>query len=184
MAIDPIFERAFGKLYGKPCWGVQNCVGSDIIFEFGKPHLEIREPSTPNPKASRRVRDLLTRRLVVVHGEWHLWIDLCDWEILQKGRRIGTSRSRSDLQRIVHSLNGQKLVRFSIQSRGQDCVFEFDLGGLLVTNRLGPEDEQWRLFEPTGYVLILRGDNRYSYIRSNAPRDAGPWKPIFLRTQP
>ena len=44
MPVNPVFERVFRKLYGKPCWGVTNWYGSGIHFEFGKPHLEIREP--------------------------------------------------------------------------------------------------------------------------------------------
>jgi hypothetical protein len=183
MAIDPIFERVFKKLYDMPCWGVKNCVGSDIVFEFGKPHLEIREPRTASPKTSRRVRELFARRLVVVHGEWHLWIDLCHWEIFQKGKRIGSDQTRSDLQRLVDSLSGQKLVRFSIRSRGDDCVFEFDLGGVLVTHASGTDYNQWMLFEPSGFVLTLRGDKRFSYHPSNKPSGAGSWKPMYLRTQ-
>ena len=139
MQVDPIFERVFGKLYGKPCWGVTNWFGSGIHLEFGKPHLDIREPRTADLKVSRRVRDALARRLVVVHGDWHLCINVCDWEILHKGKRVGTSRSRSDLQRIMGSLDGQKLIHFSFRSRGNDCVFEFDLGRLLITHRLDPE---------------------------------------------
>jgi len=173
MPVNPLFERVFRGLYGKPCWGVANWFGSGIHLEFGKPQLEIREPRMADLKASRRVRDLLARRLVVVHGDWHLCIDVCHWEIFQQGKRVGTSRSRSDLQRIVDSLNGQKLTRFSFRLRGTDCVFEFDLGGLLVTHRLEPEYEQWTLFEPSGHVLTLRGDKRYSYHRSNQPSDAG-----------
>jgi hypothetical protein len=184
MAIDPIFERVFGELYGKPCWGVTNWFGSGIHLEFGEPHLEVTEPRAASPEAPRRVREALARRLAVVHGDWHLCIDVCDWEIFQQGKRVGSSRSRLELQRIVGSLNGQKLIRFSFRSRGNDCVFEFDLGGVLVSHRLDSEYEQWSLFEPSGYVLALRGDKRYSYVRSNQPSDAGPWKPIFLRTQP
>jgi len=181
MPIDPIFERVFGKLYGKPCWGVTNWYGSGIHIEFGTPHLDIREPRTAGPMVSRRVREGLAKRLVLVHGDWHLCINVCGWEISQKGKRFGTSRSRSDLQRIVASLNGQKLIRFSFRSRGNDCIFQFDLGGLLVTHRLDPDYEQWSLFEPTGHVLTLRGDNKYAYTRSDQPCDAGPWKPIYPR---
>jgi hypothetical protein len=183
MLINPLFERAFKGLYGKPCWGVTNWFGSGINFEFGKPHLDIHEPRTADPKASRRVREVLARRLVVVHGDWHLCIDVCDWEIFQQGKRVGTGRSRSDLQRIVNSLGGQKLVRFSIRSRGDDCVFEFDLGGQLVTHASGTDYEQWTLSEPSGYCLALRGDKKFSYTRSDEPCDAGPWKPIYLRTK-
>lgn len=183
MMIDPIFDRVFKKLYGKPCWGVTNWYGSGIHLELGKPHLDIREPRTADAKASRRVRALLARRLVVVHGDWHLCIDVCEWEIFQQCKRVGSSRSRSaDLQRIVDSMSGQKMVRFLIRSRGDDCVFEFDLGGVLYTHAAGADYDQWTLFEPSGFCLTLRGDKRFSYLRSNEPCDAGPWKPIFLRT--
>jgi hypothetical protein len=181
--IDPIFERAFKKLYGRPCWGVENYVGSDIVFEFGEPHLEIREPTAVSPDASRRVRDLFARRWVTVRGQWHLWIWMCDWEIFHKGRRLGSDQAKSNLQRIVYSLNGQELIRFSIRSRLNECVFEFDLSGVLVTHPYGLEDDQWILYEPSRFVLTVRGDNRFSYQRSNQPHDAGPWKPIFVRTK-
>ena len=181
MAIDPIFERVFKRLYGKPCWGVTNWYGSGIHFEFGKPHLDIREPRTVDPKVSRRVREQLAKRLVVIHGDWHLCIDVCDWEIFQKGKRVGTSRSRPDLQRIVNSLDGQKLVRFSIRSRGDDCVFEFDLGGVLYTHAAGTDYDQWTLFEPSGFCLTLRSDKTHSYHRSNEPIDPRAWKPVYLR---
>jgi hypothetical protein len=181
--VDPLLHRVFKKLYGRLCWGVTNWYGSGIHLEFGNPHLDIREPRPAGPKVSCRVREALARRLVVIHGDWHLCINVCGWEIFQKGKRIGTSRSRSDFQRIVASLNGQKLIRFSFRSRANDCLFESDLGGLLVTHRLGADldYDQWSLFEPTGYVLTLRGDNKYSYRRSDQPSDAGPWKPVLLR---
>jgi hypothetical protein len=163
--------------------GVTNWFGSGIHLEFGKPHLDTRDPRMADLKASRRVRDLLARRLIVVHGDWHLCIDVCDWEIFQQGKRVGSSRSRSDLQRIVSSLSGQKLIRFSFRSRGNDCVFEFDLGGVLVTHASDTDYDQWTLFEPSGFVLTLRGDKRFAYHRSNKPSDAGSWKPMYLRTK-
>jgi hypothetical protein len=184
MTVDPIFERVFKKVYGIPCWGVTNWYGSGIHIEFGKPHLDIREPRTADPKASRRVREHFAKRLVVVHGDWHLCVDVCDWEIFQQGKRVGSSRSRSaDLQRVMNSLDGQRLVRFSIRPRGDGCVFEFDLGGVLVTRPYDRKSEQWTLSEPSGLCLTLRGDKKFSYIRSDEPSDAGPWKPIYLRTK-
>lgn len=180
MRIDPIFERVFRKLYGKPCWGVRNCVGSDITFEFGRPHLEIREPMIASPKSSKRIRELYARRGVHVHGEWHLWVWWSDWEIFQKGKRLGSDRSRSNFERAVRSLDGQKLVKFSINHSGMRCVFEFDLGGILLTYAYNPEGDQWQLFEPSGHVLTLRGDKKYSYTRSNQANYAGPWKPVAI----
>jgi hypothetical protein len=181
--VDPIFQRVFKEVYGRPCWGVENCVGSDIVFEFGDPHLVIREPSAARPKASRRVRELFARRGVTVQGQWHLWIWMCNWEIFHKGKRLGSDRARSNLQPIVHSLDGQKLIRFSFPPRGNECVFDFDLGGVLITHPWGPDDDQWMLYEPSGFVLTFRGNNRFSHHRSNQPWDAGPWKPIFARAK-
>ncbi len=179
--IDPIFEKEFKKLYGKPCWGVKNTIGSVISFDFGRPHLEMREPIVAGPRVSRRVRELLAKRQVFVHGQWHLLIWMCDWEIFQDGKRIGSDKARSNMDRVVRSLEGQKLVRFSIAARGTHCRFEFDLGGVLVTTRPDADYDHWTLFNQSRHVLTLRGDGRYSYHRSNQPHDAGPWKRAILR---
>lgn len=181
MKIDPIFDKVFEKVYGKPCWGVENCVGSDISFNFGEPHLEIREPIAASPRASRRVREQLARRQVFVHGQWHLLIWLCEWEIFQYGKRLGSHRTRSNMDRLVNSLDGQKLVRFSMDARGSRCKFELDLGGVLVTSRPEPGHDHWTLIEPSHHVLTLGGDGKYSYHRSNQPHDGGPWMPILVR---
>jgi hypothetical protein len=171
-------------IYGKPCWGVKNCVGSDITFEFGEPHLEIREPTAANPKSSKRVRDLFARRWVNVRGDWHLWIWMCSWEILQNGKRIGSNRTlKENMDRVVYSLNGQKLVHFSMDRRGGECKFEFDLGGVLATHsysksRSDRESDHWTLFLPSGRVLILRNNGMFSYHRSSRPARAGSWKPV------
>jgi len=116
--IDPIFEQVFKKLYGRPCWGVEYWDYFGLVFEFGDPHLVIREPTAARPKASHHIREVLARRGVTVRGQWHLWIWMCNWEVFQKGKRIGSDRARSKLQSIIHSLDGQKLTRFSIRSRG------------------------------------------------------------------
>ena len=102
---------------------------------------------------------------------------------LLQGRAARQRPTRSNLERVVYTLNGQKLLRFSIDSRGNDCFFEFDLGGMLITRRLPRwvEHDQWQLFDPSGHVLIVRGDKKYSYARSNQAHDAGPWKPVLLR---
>lgn len=157
--------------------GREELCGSDITFEFGRPRLEIREPPEASPKVSKRVRELFARRRVHVHGEWHLWIWICGWEIFQNTKRVGSHRSTSNLDRVVFSLNGQKLVRFSMSNRGNDCHFEFDLGGVLVTHRspvrADAEADHWQLFEPSGYVLTLRNDGTFSCQRSNRPAGLG-----------
>ena len=88
-----VIEEAFSQLYGKPCWQVKQGYGSFLTFEFGEPHLHIREPKPASEQASAKVRKLLARRQVTIHGDWHLWIYLCDWQILSHGQAIANSES-------------------------------------------------------------------------------------------
>jgi hypothetical protein len=179
MNVSPVFERAFAKLYGKPCWGVTQGYGSSLTLEFGEPHLEIREPIVAGPRATKRVRAILAKRGAVLHGDWHLWIYCCDWEVTHKGKRIGSSASSdAQIQCAAHALNGEKLVRFTLLPRGMQSIFEFDLGGVLKTSPYSKKDEQWLLYEPTGKVLSLRADKRYSHVPRNRPESKTKWRSI------
>src|SRR5882757_6558379 len=93
MKITKVFESAFKRLYGKPCWGVKQGHGSSLTLEFGKPHLEIRDPIVARAGASKKVRASLERREVYVHGDWHLWIDCCAWEVLLNNKQLAHSES-------------------------------------------------------------------------------------------
>src|SRR5580704_3237092 len=133
MRIAPIFNKVFREIYGKPCWNVKPGYGSFLSLEFGKPHLDIREPTVAGKDASRRVRTLLARRSVFVHGEWHLRIDCCSWEVLSNGRHVGNGSTKVNVRRAADLLSGQKLIQFSFFPREVQCVFEFDLGATLKT---------------------------------------------------
>ena len=107
----------------------------------------------------------------------------CDWEIYRRGNRLGTKRMRSNIERVTHYLEGQKLVSFSIKPQNLRSIFKFDLGGKLVTmtTPFDKELELWMVYEPTGKILTLRGDGRYSYPTSTyTPPNTRAWKPAFL----
>ncbi len=53
-----------------------------------------------------------------------------------------------------------------------------DLGGVLKTHPFSRTHEQWLLYEPTGKVLILRADRRYSHHPANRPEGQNAWRPI------
>ena len=163
MQIAPVFDRAFRRIYGKPCWGVRPGHGSFLTFEFGKPHLEVREPIVASKGASARVRESLGRRLTYVRGEWHLWIYCCNWEVPSHGKRIADSSTKRKTRVAADVLNGQKLLGVSIVSRKVHSVFKFDLGATLRTWPLDHEREQWLLYEPSKQVLVLRADGRYEH---------------------
>ena len=92
--------------------------------------------------------------------------------------RVANNKSSRTHEKGVQELDGQKLLRLSQHSRGLHSTFEFDLGGVLITRPYDQKSEQWMLFEPSGFVLTLRGDKRFSYHRSNELCDADSWKSI------
>jgi len=178
VGLASVFERLFTPLYGQPCWGVRPGIRPTICLEFGKPHLEIHEPATASKNASARVKTYLARRRVFVHGEWHLWLYYCNWELRYKGQKV-TCRSReATIQRAGNFLNGEKLVRFSIAPRSMRCRFDFDLGTSIKTWPSESMSDQWLLYTPSHKVLIVRADCKYQYGRSDIDRGAR-WKPIF-----
>ncbi len=179
MQTVPIFQKVFREIYGKPCWNVKPGYGSFFTLEFGKPHLEVREPTVANKEAPQKVRRLLARRNVFVHGEWHLRIDSCDWEVLSNGRHVGNGTTKLSMRRAADLLNGQKLIQFSFFSKEVQCVFEFDLGATLRTVPYDRKGEQWVLHTPDQKALTLRADRRIQYMRADLPRDRGLWKPAL-----
>jgi hypothetical protein len=183
MPIAQTLERAFRRIYGKPCWGVKQGLGSFLTFEFGESHVVVHEPVVASRSASPRVRKALARRIAFARGQWHLWIYCCGWQVLSRGRRLAHSESSDiKIERAADFLNGQKLVRFSISSRKLQCIFEFDLGGILKTRPYDKKSEQWLLYEPSKKVLLLRADSRYKYVRGNVPENEGDWKPLQVRS--
>jgi hypothetical protein len=178
MPVARILESIFSQIYGKPCWGVKKGHGSFLTFEFGKPHIEIHEPIVTSKNASLRVRKSLARRRVFIHGQWHLWVYCCDWEVLFRGKRVGGSSTDAKIHRAADFLDGQKLVRFSVQPRKLQSVFEFDLGGTLKTLPFDKKREQWLLYGPGNRVLVLRADGFYKHVRSDAPDNRKDWKPL------
>jgi hypothetical protein len=111
MQVEKI-ERIVRRLYGKPFWGVKPGHGSFLTLEFGKPNLEIREPTAAGKSASAKVREKLAHRSVQVHGEWHLWIYCCNWEVVSGSKRIGDSSTKLKIRCAAEYLNGQKLTYF------------------------------------------------------------------------
>jgi hypothetical protein len=168
----------FAKLYGIPCWGVKPGIFPSLTLEFGEPHLEIREPQPAQPHWSARVRTRMARRLVAVHGEWHLWIYCCNWSVFVDKRVVGDSSSRKGVQRAADALDGQALVSAEIQVRGCRTVFEFDLGGRLVTRPYDRKSEQWLLYTPSGKVLTLRADKQFSFTQGDGSEEER-WQPLL-----
>jgi hypothetical protein len=170
----------FALLLGLPAWGVQKGYGSMLTFEFGSPHLLVREPlanpSTENPK----IRKLLKRRNVTLHGEWNLWIYRCHWRCSENGDQRSTdSSSDADIIAAAEFMNGQQLSSIEVDAPKRKSIFKFDLGATLETWPYeSGNEEQWMLFTPSGYVLTYRADGQYSWCSSDQTPDEERWLPL------
>jgi hypothetical protein len=177
---DPV-GSAFSSLIGSPAWGVQKGQGSMLTFEFGAPHLSIREPIsnplTDNPK----IRKILRRRHVALHGEWYLWIGTCHWRCSDGGNEQCTDLSPDEqIVEAAKLMDGQKLVSVEVEPETGRSQFGFDLGAILETWPYADEDndEQWSLYTPSNYVLGYRADGHYSWTPSDQPPHREKWLPL------
>lgn len=174
MIIDEIFSPVIGKF----CWAAEKGYGSFLTFEFGQPNLDIWE--------KYRSKDGLRekRRSVAVHGDWHLWIYLCDWQIYSRDEVRATSHSSTrDIQRAMRRLDGQVLTHVEVHP---SCAttFVFELHDRLETmpnvSEYGQDSEQWLLYEQAGNVLTLRADQMYCYMPGNTNPKDHTWQPLIF----
>jgi hypothetical protein len=179
---DPI-GSVFAPLIGLPAWNVKKGHGSFLTFEFGTPHLYIREPREPIAELSTQdspMRRQLQRRLVVPHGDWHLWIYCCHWRCSENGiERSMSESSDAEIIAAAKSMDGQRLISIVVDPTAGRSLFHFDLGATLETWPYGDDanDEQWFLFTPSKYVLGYRADGHYSWVKDNQPSNEERWFP-------
>lgn len=134
-----MIRAAFAPLAGLPSWEVVGEYGSYLRFQFGNPRIVLIEP----------LEALRYERLTYAEGQYELWIEMCDWVVFQDGARLAHNESeRDEIRRAAATLQGQKLMGFSIQTKPAACEFTFDLGGRLALRRYDPLDathELWHL---------------------------------------
>jgi hypothetical protein len=132
---------------------------------LGAPRLEIMAemPFRWLKKAGCRVPQ---GRVVKVRGKWFVWVYLAYWTIVgPDGIRASTSTSFCRKRRVARFLEGQRLVGVRLCPRTGKTVFTFDLGASLIVRRMEArsKDELWLLYEPSGYVLSIRGDGTFDH---------------------
>jgi len=147
-------KKSFSQLYKKPCWNIQQGIGSFITFEFGQPILYIGKIYKSRNKS---------KRLAYVHGEWHLWIYCCDWKYFRDNQLVAHSESsRREIKKAISDLNGQALLDVSLIEK--NTVFQFDLGGKLETYPSNMYDDkgvtQWYLYLPNKKVVSFNANGK------------------------
>ena len=177
-----IINEIFNPIYGKPCWQVKQGYGSFLTFEFGEPHLDIRGPRQASEQATEKVKKIAVRRHMYLHGDWHLWIYLCNWRILLKGQEIANhALNRRIIKNAIMEVDGQVLTQVNVNS-SIEFIFEFDLGGRLEVapnnGYYGKTADLWLLYEPSGNVFTLRTDGQYCHKPGDHPPDEKNWEPL------
>jgi len=133
-------------------------------MNFGEPDLDIREPIV----GTRFERS----RLVVVEGDYQLFVDLADWTLDISERPGATSEcTRAEIDKALGGLDGQKLERVVIASCPTVATFEFDLGAVLSLTSYSdtdPDDDLWHIFHG-GMELALQacGDLVLTNLETN-----------------
>src|SRR5438876_5462780 len=107
------FMRAFQRIIGLPCWGVQYGF-LNLSMNFGKPSLKIDEPKILSRARSARVRELFRCRRVTVRGEWWLWLQSCWWTLRTFEKTTTRTSSNRRIERAVSDLDGQKLTGIEV----------------------------------------------------------------------
>jgi hypothetical protein len=169
----------FKPLIGKPCWQVKQGYGSFLTFEFSEPRLHIQEPREASKQASEKLRKRWARRRIYVHGDWHLWVYICDWRILLHGKELANSSStRKVIEKALLEIDGQALSSVTI-AKSYVCLFEFDLGGRLEIipnyDDYEKDSDLWLLYEPSGYVYTLRADGKFNHAPGDGSEEKA-WK--------
>lgn len=175
--IDNI-TNAFAPVIGLPCWGVDRVQGSMLSFQFGSPHLVVREPIA-STSASQKVRQRMAQRRVKPVGEWNLVVFACCWRLVQSGETIaedGDTQERIDAA--TRAVDGQKLTAFTLDAASRTTTLSFDLGATLTIWPHGAgDDEQWSLYQRDSNVLTYRADGRCSHGRGDEKPDDQVWHP-------
>jgi hypothetical protein len=165
----PTVHEVFQPLIGKLAWQVRRGYGSFLTMEFGDPHLEIRQPRALDASAPHRVRENFARRRVTVVGQWHFWIQYCDWVIKTPNHAISSEKTDNPdlVDACLEELDGQALTAVEEDAVAR-CRLQFDLGGVIdispSTEDSGSTDESdkdlWAVHCHGGPIFLCRANGQ------------------------
>jgi hypothetical protein len=144
MTLKKQVEAAFEPLIGQKAWGASIGWGSFATIEFG------------------------ARRLVNhhYHGDWHLWLYMCEWQLYSRNRVLANSESTKHVMEVAtDNLNGEKLKYVSFDSERLETEFTFSRDLRLVCKPYADaasNEECWMLFRPDATVMSLRNSGLHS----------------------
>lgn len=145
-------QKLFQQIVGKKPTRVKLGFGSFITMDFGK---DI--PEEVKTRQGTQIR---------YHGEWHLWIYQCAWQIDQNGMMLIDSESpKVAIEPVLFNLTNKTFTSFSLLNDFFDAELKFEDMTLRLLHT--KEGEQWMLFTPENKTLVAGPGVRWDY------RDSG-----------
>ena len=172
-----VFLRVFEKLYGVPCCGAKREDRDSLAVDFGKPRFAMRAIDLP-PNITLKQKTEIAKRAIYVRGDWRLILHSGIWKILSKKGRVLFRSSAPDTRLPAKYLAGDSLVKFSMNVKKSESIFQFDSGNRLISEPDGQSPLQWTLHEPWRATLALRQDLHYSYYSDDRSEALRVWKKI------
>lgn len=150
---ERLLMTRFQALSGLPCWGVRQGYGSFVWLNFGQPHLDVRVPTQESKFASQR------RRSVAVEGDYCLWIEQCEWRIVDGDQELAHSESDdTGISQALGQLEGALLKEIHVIPGNGDCSFLFEYNLSVHLKRYSDfelDDPIWNLYSPGSATSFL-----------------------------
>jgi hypothetical protein len=168
----------FTPLISQLSWGINRGHGSALRVEFGKPHLQVRNPIQARPSSEDRVKEHLASRRIFPSGQWHFLILDSEWKVSAFGKTCHCNDPKPKVDEALEHLNGQRLVSIEIEPDGKWFVLAFDLGGTLRVS-LFPQDEGtcWSLSDADKGIITTFENGE---LETSPATQAGPGSIVML----
>lgn len=121
-------EKIFSCLIEQLIWSLRRGDTGFLTMEFGRPHIQIRNPMASN-STSIKVRELAMRRRVFLTGQWSLFISSLEWSACFNGRLVVFDSAADEINKVLSCIEGQKLIKYNFEKDKKIISLEFDLGG-------------------------------------------------------
>lgn len=100
------------------------------------------------------------------HGEWHLWIYKCKWQIDQDGEKLVDSESPKEaIESTLYYLTNKTLTSFKLLNDFYDAELNFE--NMPFKTFHTKEGEQWMLFSPENKTFVSGPLSHWEYRNSD-----------------
>lgn len=100
------------------------------------------------------------------HGEWHIWIYQCTWQVDQNGMTLVHSESpKLAIESVFFNLANKKFTLFCLLNDFFDAELKFEDMTLRLLHT--KDGEQWMLFTPENKTFVAGPGSQWDY------RDSG-----------